>query len=79
MSSNQIIMDSPLRDMKTKCHCGKDGHAINSVNCPAHKPLTLKEVRDFLENSSVWDSEYIYQRKALLLQKFDEFIANKPL
>lgn len=31
-----------------------------------------KIIRDFLENSSVWDSEYIYLRKELLLEKFDE-------
>lgn len=21
---------------KAECHCGKDGHALNSVNCPVH-------------------------------------------
>jgi hypothetical protein len=21
---------------ETRCHCGKDGHALNSVNCPVH-------------------------------------------
>jgi hypothetical protein len=20
----------------TECHCGKDGHALNSINCPVH-------------------------------------------
>lgn len=21
---------------KFKCHCGKNGHALNSINCPIH-------------------------------------------
>lgn len=29
------------------------------------------EIRNFLKSSSVWDAEYIYHRKALLLEKFD--------
>lgn len=31
-----------------------------------------REVREFLANSSVWDSEYIYLRKAKMLDQFDE-------
>jgi len=33
-----------------------------------------EKIREFLSSSSVWDTEYIYIRKALLLQKFDELI-----
>jgi hypothetical protein len=36
---------------KAECHCGKDGHALGSVNCPVHgdKPrITL--ARDEAEN-----------------------------
>jgi hypothetical protein len=35
--------------MDQTCHCGKDGHAFNSVNCPihgervAHKVMTAEE------------------------------------
>jgi hypothetical protein len=29
------------------CHCGKHGHALNSVNCPIHgNALKLKRARD---------------------------------
>jgi len=25
-------------EMKEECHCGKNGHALNSINCPVHNP-----------------------------------------
>jgi len=36
------------------------------------KEELLKEVEDFLTNSSVWDSDYIYTRKAKMLEQFKE-------
>lgn len=34
---------------KTECHCGKDGHALNSINCPVHGHksgvLTMEEMK----------------------------------
>lgn len=35
--------------MNKKCHCGKDGHAINSINCPMHKSIDWKKKFDDLE------------------------------
>lgn len=26
-------------DVKPTCHCGKNGHALNSINCPVHGRL----------------------------------------
>jgi len=33
-----------------------------------------ERIRTFLKDSSVWDAEYIYHRKSLLLEKYDSFI-----
>lgn len=32
------------------CHCGKDGHAINSVNCPTHG----SRVNEGYRNALLW-------------------------
>lgn len=32
-------MSSPTTKKVKKCHCGKNGHALNSINCPVHKPI----------------------------------------
>jgi len=32
------------------CYCGKDGHALNSVNCPVHGYITIPIMRLDLEN-----------------------------
>jgi hypothetical protein len=29
-----------------ECHCGKDGHAINSVNCPVHGRKVCETIED---------------------------------
>ena len=31
------IIQEPIHN----CHCGKDGHALNSVNCPIHGYYTV--------------------------------------
>ena len=36
-----------------------------------------EQIRNFLESSSVWSVDYIYQRKALLLQQFDALTPTK--
>jgi hypothetical protein len=33
---------------ETGCHCGKDGHALSSVNCPEHGNLTREEAEDLV-------------------------------
>ena len=33
---------------------------------------TIEEMREFLEESSVWDSDYIYIRKVRALEQFDD-------
>jgi hypothetical protein len=25
-----------IEDHMSECHCGKDGHALSSINCPVH-------------------------------------------
>jgi len=37
---------------------------------------TEQKIRKFLEESSTWDNDYIYLRKAMLLQHFDEKFTN---
>ena len=37
---------------------------------------TEQKIRKFLEESSVWSADYIYLRKALMLQQFDEKFTN---
>ena len=33
---NGIVTKFNCRHCEEKCHCGKDGHALNSINCPVH-------------------------------------------
>lgn len=30
----------------SKCHCGKDGHALHSVNCPVHGRKVCETIED---------------------------------
>lgn len=30
-------------EVKDECHCGKNGHALNSINCPVHGTSSLPE------------------------------------
>ncbi len=34
----RVMIDKVL---VSSCHCGKDGHALNSVNCPVHAYETV--------------------------------------
>lgn len=34
---NKSTPSSTIQEIeKVGCHCGKDGHALNSINCPIH-------------------------------------------
>jgi len=40
-----------------ECHCGKDGHALNSINCPVHgKIVEIEKLRDFVRWVDTWVS-----------------------
>jgi hypothetical protein len=46
------------RHKPTTCHCGKDGHALNSINCPIHGKMSQKakieKLRETLESIAAW-------------------------
>lgn len=47
----------------TECHCGKEGHALNSVNCPVHgaHQHTLQDLYDSEINFVIecfWDAGF---------------------
>ncbi len=33
-----------------ECHCGKNGHAINSINCDIHGKTALQQFADWLQD-----------------------------
>lgn len=40
MTPPNLPLDGEIKITKKECHCGKDGHAIGSINCPVHgEPL----------------------------------------
>ena len=39
----------------------------------------IGEVRKFLEESSVWDMDYIFERKVRMLEQFDKKFNKKKL
>jgi ribosomal protein L37AE/L43A len=37
----------------TECHCGKDGHPLHSINCPACSAETIERAA-----KAIWDAEF---------------------
>jgi hypothetical protein len=35
-ADSNVTMGRRLPKDQNDCHCGKDGHALNSINCPVH-------------------------------------------
>lgn len=39
--NNRLRVDTRLlHEFDEECHCGKDGHALNSINCPKHGSIS---------------------------------------
>jgi hypothetical protein len=46
---NERDLISSAEKQAAACHCGKDGHTLNSVNCPVHAPSHHSELRKLQE------------------------------
>lgn len=33
-----------------ECHCGKDGHPLNSINCPLHSRAQIERILQVMED-----------------------------
>lgn len=42
---NERSLISSAEKQAAACHCGKDGHAVNSVNCPVHGYYVVRKKR----------------------------------
>lgn len=54
-----------------KCHCGKNGHALNSVNCPVHGAsyapegyVSPEQVAEEIEGK--WEYENLHHHKPII-------------
>lgn len=57
---------------RNKCHCGKNGHPFNSINCPVHGK---KPIKKFIIINQALDPDYIYSPKpAQIVRKINEII-----
>jgi hypothetical protein len=58
---NMVLQDHVVDALKAMspvagCHCGKDGHALNSTNCPVHgKSSREAKMKAALESIAGWD------------------------
>lgn len=46
-----------IKDLEKECHCGKDGHALNSINCPVHGYYIVP--KDVELESKSWQAKFL--------------------
>lgn len=62
--NNRLRVDTRLlHEFDEECHCGKDGHALNSINCPKHGSISernalIDELIDDVEKKKGDDDAY---------------------
>lgn len=71
-----------MNDNISKCHCGKDGHALYSVNCPVHGQKVCETIDDadgcpeYMRLHADWSRLRIREdRIQLLVEKLCDILA----